>query len=314
MINQSNVDNSPFTCPICDAPSRVHPSTTTHHGSHNRRDYTLHECTACDLQFWTPLQADPSVYSGEGFDAYVDYHAGKRPFPRWAEPLFSALPPSPGRALDIGCGDGAVLDRLLAAGFEPNGLDLDEKSVAIARKKFGLTHVSATTLDAYHELASKLGKRFDLVTFFEVLEHQDAPREFLAQVYRLCEPGATVAGSVPNRQRFLARLDRKLSDGDLPPHHFLWFSSAALARLLQRAGFVDITISRTGALRYNQVVSKLARIVNQKIRATPAPLRWIAAPCTAISPLLALIPWIGMRIAPSHLFFRCRIPPHDDSR
>jgi SAM-dependent methyltransferase len=303
-----NGDESTMHCAACA--NRVGPSSPPHehHAHHNGEKYTLQRCPACDLQFWSPLKADPSVYAGEGFEAYVDYHSGTRPFPRWAEPLFRLLSPQGGRALDIGCGDGAVLRRLADAGYDPHGIDLDEKSVAVARDKFGLGNVAAMTLDAFEAECHARNERFDLITFFEVLEHQDAPRAFLAQVMRLGEPGGRVAGSVPNRDRFLAPLDRKLSDGDLPPHHFLWFSSDSLAQLLARAGLQDVRVTRIGALSYPQIVGKLNTIISRKASALPAAIRWTAVLLKVLAPLAAVIPWLGMRAAPSHLFFECRVP------
>jgi 2-polyprenyl-3-methyl-5-hydroxy-6-metoxy-1,4-benzoquinol methylase len=41
-----------------------------------------------------------------------------------------------------------------------------------------------------------------VITFFEVLEHQDKPREFLEMVKGLLKEGGYIAGSVPNRERF----------------------------------------------------------------------------------------------------------------
>jgi SAM-dependent methyltransferase len=200
-----------------------------------------------------------------------------------------------------------VLHRLARAGYEPHGIDLDEKSIAVARGKFHLANVGVSTLDAFEDTCRTSGERFDLVTFFEVLEHQDAPLDFLAQVRRLCRPGGVVAGSVPNRDRFLARFDRKLSDGDLPPHHFLWFSREPLVRMLERAGFTHIDVTLTGALSYRQIVAKLAELFGRRLRRV-AWLRWLVLPCKAIAPALAIVPWIGMRLAPSHLFFRCTVP------
>lgn len=313
-MNQPRASDDPTTtCAGCAAQARADVPVHVHRAPHNDRTYTLQRCPDCDLQFWSPLQADPSVYEGEGFEAYVDYHSGKRPFPRWAEPLFAALPAQRGRALDIGCGDGAVLHRLAQAGYEPHGIDLDEKSIAVARAKFGLADVAVSTLDAYEHACRLHGERFDLVTFFEVLEHQDAPLDFLAQVRRLCRPGGLVAGSVPNRDRFLARFDRKLGDGDLPPHHFLWFSRRSLVRLLERAGFTDVDVRLTGALPYSQIVAKLGALVERKFRRVPPALRWLGLPCKMLATVLAIAPWIGMRLAPSHLFFRCTSPEVDAS-
>ena len=295
-------------CPACGESHRVEIAGRPHDAAHSGIRYTRHECKRCRLQFWTPLKADPSVYVDEGFEAYKDYHGGTRPFPRWAEPLFRQLPEHPGKALDIGCGDGAVLARLSAAGFAVSGIDLDEKSIAVALQKHGLLDVSAMTLDAYVNRCRQDEVRFDLVTFFEVLEHQDAPMDFLAQVRSLARSGAIVAGSVPNRERFLAGLDRRLSAGDLPPHHFLWFSRQSLCNLLERSGFVDISIIRTGALPFARVADKLSDVVARKTRSWPASLQLASGPLQLLARIFALVPWIGLRLAPSHLFFRCRAP------
>ena len=295
-------------CAACANAAKASIPPQRHQASHNSEVYTLQRCPVCDLQFWWPLKADPSVYEAEGFEAYADYHSGTRPFPRWAEPLFQSLPPSAGTALDIGCGDGALLNRLAEAGFEANGIDLDEKSIRVARRKYGLKNVATATLRDYIAICRERGAHFDLITFFEVLEHQDAPSEFLAQVAGLGKSGGLVAGSVPNRNRFLVRLDRRLSDGDFPPHHFLWFSASSLKYLLEKEGFLDVSISFTGALPYADIVGKLRNIIARKAQKWPAPMRILAPMMSGMAMLAAVIPWLGMRGAPSHLFFRCRIP------
>lgn len=294
-------------CAVCANPTRTDNPHHEHHANHNGETYTLHTCPSCELQFWWPLKADHSVYEEEGFEAYKDYHSGARPFPRWAEPLFPLLPRTAGTALDIGCGDGAVLSRLAEAGFEPNGIDLDEKSIQVARGKFGLDKVISTTLEKYVAYCREQALCFDLITFFEVLEHQDDPNSFLSQVAALGKPGSLIAGSVPNRDRFLTVIDRRLSDGDFPPHHFLWFSSTSLARLLKSAGFEDVAVTRTGALAYKQIVEKLGVVISRKTQAWPSAMQLLVPAMTMLSMVAAVVPWLGMRFAPSHLFFKCRV-------
>jgi SAM-dependent methyltransferase len=292
-------------CPTCSSLESVADTGLAHAASHNAARYSLLACARCDLRFWSPLVADPTIYAQEGFEAYADYHAGQRPFPRWAQPLFDRLPDRRGAALDIGCGDGSVLARLRDAGFDPHGLDLDERSIAVATNKFGLRQVQARTLGDYAAGARAQGRKFGLITFFEVLEHQDAPVDFLSEVASLCEPGALVAGSVPNRQRFLAGADRHLGDGDLPPHHFLWFSPQSLTALLRRAGFDDISVIRAGQLSLQDVVSKLDKVVHRQTQRLPA---WLRAAATVGSRFAAVPVWAGFRARPSHLFFTCHWP------
>jgi len=303
----SSLSDLEIKCPVCSAPAPADQSPRTHLAPHNGINYTLHNCPSCAIQFWSPLQADPTVYEDEGFEAYRDYHTGTRPFPRWAEPLFTKLPKTTGLTLDVGCGDGAVLARLSSLGFEAHGIDLDKKSIEIARTKYGLTNVQSRTLDEYVLDCKEHQRRFDLITFFEVLEHQDNPLSFLDQVSRIAKPDGWIAGSVPNRNRFLANLDRKLGTGDLPPHHFLWFSSAALKGLLERSGFRNVTVVGVGAISFSQLATKLSLVMRRVTDRSPKPVRVLLTPIAALLAQFAAAPvFLGLLVFPAHLFFRCQ--------
>ena len=291
-------------CPVCAADPG---QRARYAASHNKVQYTLNHCGSCGLEFWSPLTVDTSIYEDEGFAAYVDYHAGRRPFPRWAEPLFASLQTPPVRSLDIGCGDGAVMARLQALGVDVRGIDLDPQSVSIAERRCGVGSCTVSTLDAYVAARDGDAPPFELVTFFEVLEHQVDPMGFLAQVAKLAAPDALVAGSVPNRDRFLAKADRRVDTGDLPPHHFLWFSPGALRSLLERAGFRDIRIQRTGAISLPETFRKTRRLIERRTHATAGLPRGLAATTAwLLAPAPTLAIWAGRALRPSHLFFSCR--------
>jgi SAM-dependent methyltransferase len=133
----------------------------------------------------------------------------------------------------------------VARGFaDVAGLDLDPGNVAAARAR-GLADVHATLLlDEAGALAPPLrgAAPFRWVTAFEVLEHQADPLGFLRAARGLLAPGGALCGSVPNRDRVLAERDRRRSDADFPPHHFLWFSAGALEAALARAGFSRVEV------------------------------------------------------------------------
>lgn len=298
---------SAVDCPACATSSRA---VANYASPHNGITYYRHCCPACSLHFWSPLKADNSIYEDAGFPAYRDYHAGNRPFPRWAEPLVSGLTSPSVNALDIGCGDGAVLARLQQLGARVRGIDLDPQSIEIAESRCGPGTCSVSTLADFVTDAARSQEQFDLVSFFEVLEHQVDPKGFLAQVKKLVSRAGTVAGSVPDRDRFLAWIDRRLDTGDLPPHHFLWFSMESLHGLLVRSGYTRISIRRTGRLGLGETFQKTQRMLGsrlERIRGFPGPLANAMA-CVAAFPL-ACIYWLGRRRRPSHLYFSC----HPDS-
>jgi hypothetical protein len=53
----------------------------------------------------------------------------------------------------------------------------------------------------------------------------------------LLKEGGYIAGSVPNRERFLREIYWKISHADHPPHHFLRFSRRSLENALKLSGF-----------------------------------------------------------------------------
>ncbi len=151
----------------------------------------------------------------------------------------------PGRLLDVGCGDGVFLREAQKYGFEVWRTDFDRKSVKVAQEKWGLKNVFAMSLDEFAEFAKEKDLKFDYITFFEVLEHQDNPKGFLEKVKTLLKDGGYVAGSVPNRESLLTKLAKRGSCGDFPPYHFLRFSKKALMNALKSKGFNEIYISDT---------------------------------------------------------------------
>jgi 2-polyprenyl-3-methyl-5-hydroxy-6-metoxy-1,4-benzoquinol methylase len=60
------------------------------------------------------------------------------------------------------------------------------------------------SLEEFYEYAKEKNLKFDVITFFEVLEHQDKLREFLEMVKGLLREGGYIAGSVPNRKWLFA--------------------------------------------------------------------------------------------------------------
>jgi len=204
--------------------------------------YKLYECPACGLQFWEPRKLDPRDYE-ELFDGYIGFHEGlaKGIGPNM-EAFFERCPVRSGRLLDVGCGGGNFLLEAQRRGHEVWGIDLDSKSVKACRDK-GLSRVFCATPEDFSQMIRDEGILFDVITFFEVLEHQENPRGFLLSLLPLLKRGGYLAGSVPNRDRFLAKLERRVVGGDCPPHHFLWFSPESLRNMLSLVGLSEVFVS-----------------------------------------------------------------------
>ena len=98
---------------------------------------------------------------------------------------------------------------------------------------------------------------FDIITFFEVLEHQDDPKGFVSKVMRLLKPYGCIAGSVPNRNVPLKDWQWFRDVGDFPPHHFTRWSKRCLEGFLTSMGFEEIFLSHPSIDSWEEVAGWL---------------------------------------------------------
>jgi SAM-dependent methyltransferase len=150
--------------------------------------------------------------------------------------LADTLAPRSGEILDIGCGTGNFLAAARGAGYGVSGIELDRAAAHFSKERLGLQRVLPLTISEFVE--QHAAERFDIVTFFEVLEHQAAPVEFLQKIRACVRPGGAIALSVPNRDRWLTGPDVL----DYPPNHFLRWNAAALRKFLSAQGFEVLSI------------------------------------------------------------------------
>ncbi|MFN4197253.1 MAG: class I SAM-dependent methyltransferase [Caldimicrobium sp.] len=229
-------------CPVCGNSEDKHREV--HISSFNNQEYKLYECSKCGLHWWEPLKIIPEFYEGEGSELYEIFHIGARAeLPPHTPPFFRYFPKKSGMLLDIGCGDGVFLKFARDLGFEVWGIDFDCKSIRLCQEKQNLKNTYCASPEEFAEFCQREGLKFDVIIFFEVLEHQDKPVAFMEAIKSMLKEEGFIAGSVPNRESWITKKGwgrDKITD--FPPHHFLRFSKVSLKNFLSMEGFKDIFI------------------------------------------------------------------------
>jgi 2-polyprenyl-6-hydroxyphenyl methylase / 3-demethylubiquinone-9 3-methyltransferase len=176
------------------------------------------------------------------------------------------------KVLDVGCGGGILTEAMARLGASVHGIDLAEKSLAVARLHqlecsqdiCGPLSYEAVSVE---DLAAREPGSFDVVTCLEMLEHVPDPESVVRACDRLVKPGGWVFFSTLNRntKAFLfAVVGAEYLLNLLPKgtHDFEKFiKPSELAGACRRAG---LEINSMTGLHYNPV-SKVYSLNSQDV-------------------------------------------------
>jgi 2-polyprenyl-3-methyl-5-hydroxy-6-metoxy-1,4-benzoquinol methylase len=143
-------------------------------------------------------------------------------------PLLECKSPN---VLDIGAGGGIFLNLLKKLGLHGLGLEPSTQLVELGKKKFGVI-LSEGTLRTIPLQDSS----FDLITFLEVIEHLQSPREEIELASRCLTQKGKILLVTPNMKSFSARCfgSRWWSFRQM---HIQYFSTTSLDALMKHTGF-----------------------------------------------------------------------------
>lgn len=147
---------------------------------------------------------------------------------RWdrVETLLAGIRPA--SVLEIGCGQGAFGARL-ARRADYLGVEPDRAAYEVARAR--IEPAGGRVLHGTHE-AVPPGSTYDLVCFFEVLEHMQDDTTMLKVWAELARPGGHVLLSVP-------AFARRFGPSDVHSGHYRRYDPETLREALLAAGLVE---------------------------------------------------------------------------
>ncbi len=199
------------------------------------KKYKIYHCLSCDLFFSdSEMSSDRKWYE----EVLVDKTAMVLPqvWLKWQKKIYGRFLERKHHAqslLDVGCGDGEFIKKAQERGYKVTGIDLNRILISKIKEKYNLEVYPVNFKEFVEEFPQRT---FDVITFFEVLEHMSNPGKFFDLIKSKLKNNGYVALSVPNRDRFRFG-PKKFPEWDSPPHHFTWWNVDSLEKLLAINGF-----------------------------------------------------------------------------
>jgi len=282
-MNSSREPGPP--CPLCGSSGRFHLAEPDRYlGLHPEILHPYFHCAGCDHLYQPHVDPGlllpfyPPSYYGASTPALRSLIGRLRERNRARAIEWRA---KKGRAIDIGCGRGSVLEQLQQRGWHVSGMDWNADNARVVADRLGIPVAAGpdalTALDA---------SSCDSASMFHVLEHEQRPLELLGQVHRLLKPGARLVVGVPRADSAARWLFGRHWMGYDFARHRQVFSRHSLEAALLTAGFraekvsgrlsdelLDVHRSCALLLRARDVSNPLLKAV-----VTVAALALIAAP------------------------------------
>lgn len=243
-VASGRVTGTQTTCPLCNARgARV----VVRSGQ-----WSIRACQIC-TNAWTDPPPRTIDYSSENFHGRTlqePERAAPRSTadlpPQWRHSLLlqvdrltKVLPPG-ARVLEIGCGEGLLLDELGRRGLQVTGVEPSVVASAAARGKNLDVHTG-------YFPAVPIEGPFDAVVMSHVLEHLPQPAETLAAIDRILSGGYVLLIQT-NWRGLIPRLRGRRWYAWVPDQHFWHFTPRGLMKLFQPLGW------STRAVEYSSLV------------------------------------------------------------
>jgi len=207
----------------------------------NYNSVGLSQCQDCDFIFskWIPSNEELIEYYSKGYEL-TNY------FSPITEKRYNQLLDQfekfrlTNRILDIGAGCGFFLEIAKKRGWEVYGTELSERVIHNCNNK--IENMSYGTLESINYPEN----HFDIIVNFEVIEHINAPQQFVSEMYRILRKGGINYLTTPNFNAIHRYRLKEKYDVISYPNHLCYFTKKTLKQVFKSNGFTPIKIVTTG--------------------------------------------------------------------
>jgi len=225
----------------------------------NIENYGFYRCADCGLVYlWPQPDALESTYTLDYYRERSIFEASplnKYLYNKYLNILETLSPKTNRKLLDVGCGPGCFMEQAQLRDWKTDGVDISKEAIQYAR--------SNHKLNVYQgDIFQFVCPDYDVITFWDVLEHLTKPLEHLLHAYKLLKPEGVLAVSTSNIAGLSTRIAGSSSCIFNPKEHLYFFSFNTLRQLLAKARFhVIISFSQTIYMR--NIASLLNKVVKR---------------------------------------------------
>ncbi len=202
--------------------------------------FKILECKDCGLLYTKPRPNKKEIGKYYKSDEYYSHQENKEGFiPKVYEKVKSinlknkytitTEKTRKGKILDIGCGVGDFLHTMEQHGWEGTGVEPSEEAKAIAKNR-----IKAQLLSS-EEQENLIDGSFDVITMWHVLEHVDALRWQIQQLYRLCKPGGRIIIALPNYKSYDGQYYKAAWAAYDVPRHLNHFNEETIIKIFEES-------------------------------------------------------------------------------
>jgi SAM-dependent methyltransferase len=239
------------TCPLCGSreegrvlaasfdASRLGPLSFASRKPPELMHWRLVTCASCGLVYANPAPSEDvllGAYRAAGFDAAGESRYAANTYAGVVARVLPSLPDRAG-ALDVGAGDGALLERLVELGFSGVvGLEPSQ-----AAREGAPEHLRALIREEPFAAGVLAEGSISLVTCLQTIEHVPEPLALCREANRLLKTGGALLLVCHDRRAWSARvLGRRSPIYDV--EHLQLFDRRTVRGLLERSGFERIEV------------------------------------------------------------------------
>jgi SAM-dependent methyltransferase len=205
----------------------------------DRRRFTWVICDSCGLYRSDPIaELDyGNLYENSTFDYGSEIEGLKKTYLRIFKRSNKKIEQS-ASILEVGGGNGFFLEALIDSGFK-NITGIEPSIDAISRSR---KDVRQNLILGLMNPELVLGKKFDLVVMFHVLDHLENPRATISDCANQLKPGGAFLVAVHNVRSLSSRIMRSRSPIIDVEHTYL-YSKKTAKLLFEKAGLIDVRSS-----------------------------------------------------------------------